>query len=585
MSRDLIWKIDNIFQVIKQPIDIIYKLTAIEKFKGELGINKAELLSESYFKSLKDKKESGAVYTPKEIAQYMIENTIEAENIINNAFIKIIDPACGTGNIIVLCFMHLKRLYEENLKEINKANKLNLNAEEISNHIIKNNLFGFDIDETALKILLIDLLYTANNVEINNFKNEDFLFYEENEKFDIFIGNPPYIGHKSIDKDYALKLKEKYKGLYSDKGDIAYCFYGASLNNIYDKGKITFISSRYFIESPSGESLRRILKSKCSIRKVVDFYGVRPFKNAGIDPIILFLEQGERYDNIEVIKPKPAQESIFLNSFYKNDIKGLQSFNIYKYNLEDSGWILINNKEKNIIDKIKNKCTLQLQDICESFQGIVTGCDKAFIIDENAIEVENLEKDIIKPWIKSSFINKACVNRQNKFIIYSNLIKSETNYTNCLEHIKNYKEKLVERRECKKGIRLWYELQWGRVNHIFEGTKIVFPYKSSNNRFAIDTGSYFSADVYCMYVKSTINYNYEFLVSILNSKLYEFYFKSFAKKLGENLYDYYPNTVMKLMIPPMHKIEGEIDSYLFKYFQLTEEEIEIIVEKLKAKTY
>lgn len=584
MSRDLIWKIDNIFQVIKQPIDIIYKLTAIEKCKRELGINKTELLSESYFKSLKDKKDSGAVYTPNEIVQYMIENTIKAEHIINNAFIKIIDPACGSGNIIVPCFMHLKKIYEENLPEINNLNGLNLRMGEIDNHIIKHNLFGFDIDENALKVLLIDLLYTSNNVEFNNFKNEDFLFYEENEKFDIFIGNPPYIGHKTIDKGYALKLKEKYRGLYSDKGDIAYCFYGASLNSIYAKGKITFISSRYFIESPSGESLRRILKNNCIIRKIVDFYGVRPFKNAGIDPIILFLEQGDRNDNIQVLKPKSGQENMFLNSLYKDDIKYLQRFNIHKSILKDSGWVLIDGKENNIIDKIKDKCTLQLQDICQSFQGIVTGCDKAFIVDEHTILAENLERDIVKPWIKSSFINKASVDRQNKFIIYSNLIKDETNYINCLEHIKNYQEKLMERRECKKGIRLWYELQWGRVSHLFEETKIIFPYKSSNNRFAVDTGSYFSADVYGMYLKSALPYNYEFLVSILNSKVYEFYFKSYAKKLGEYLYDYYPNTVMKLMIPPMHKIEGDIDSYLFKYFQLSEEEIEIIIGKLKAKT-
>ena len=48
----------------------------------------------------------------------------------------------------------------------------------------------------------------------------DFLLYESEHKYDIFIGNPPYVGKKSIDKAYAEYLKIdtvkciKIKGIY-----------------------------------------------------------------------------------------------------------------------------------------------------------------------------------------------------------------------------------------------------------------------------------------------------------------------------------------------------------------------------------
>lgn len=57
----------------------------------------------------------------------------------------------------------------------------------------------------------------------------------------------------------------------------------------------------------------------------------------------------------------------------------------------------------------------------------------------------------------------------------------------------------MSRRECKKGFRKWYELQWGRNESDYENPKIIFPYKSKQNNFYYDELSYFcSADIYIM---------------------------------------------------------------------------------------
>ena len=46
------------------------------------------------------------------------------------------------------------------------------------------------------------------------------------------------------------------------------------------------------------------------------------------------------------------------------------------------------------------------------------------------------------------------------------------------------------------------------------------------------------------------------LALLLNSPVYDAYFKTFAKKLGGALYEYYPNTVKKMMIPPVEVINS-----------------------------
>lgn len=118
----------------------------------------------------------------------------------------------------------------------------------------------------------------------------------------------------------------------------------------------------------------------------------------------------------------------------------------------------------------------------------------------------------------------------------------------------------------------------GGTSGLFEREKIIFPYKSATNRFVIDKGNYFSADIYALLLKDDELISYELLVKLLNSKIYEFYYKSFAKKLGGSLYEYYPNNLIRLYVPTD---DISMDMDLYDYFKFSESEIEYI-EKFKG---
>lgn len=568
-------KIKELLKLIKEPIDIIYKQIGISNYKIELNMNKNELFSSLYQTNEEIQKKSGAVYTPPEIAEYIVKSTIKKEDIIANPFIKIIDPACGTGNILIECFKYLNEIYNENLSIINEKNNLSLNKDSIKSHIINNNIYGCDKDSTAIDILKIDLFSKSGAMNEENIRCEDFL-YKDNEKYDMFLGNPPYIGQKQISKDYAKALREMYGDVYKDKSDILYCFLKNSVNLLNENGKISFITSRYFLESLSGINIRKYLINNVNINKIIDFYGIRPFKEAKIDPVILFMQKSYSKDYcVNVIKPTDKiNKNNFMSELYKKSNK-FECFSVNSRLLDVDTWILRNDKVRNIIRKIEHKCFLNLDLVAQSYQGIITGCDRAFIVDMNTIINENIERDLIKPWIKSKNISKDGIKKSDLYLIYSDDINNEDNYANSINHISKYKIRLEKRRECKRGIRKWYELQWGRKKEIFEGEKIVFPYKSSCNRFAMDAKNYFSADIYCLVLNDDTPFGYDYLLSILNSKVYDFYFKTYAKKLGDNLYEYYPFNLMKLCIP---LIDCELinDRTLYDFFEFNTEEISLI---------
>lgn len=583
MYEEFLKIINELYKIIKEPIDIMYIMAAINKAKTALNIGSKESFGNYYYKFIEKDKSTGVVYTDEYLAKYIVENVITGEDYIKNPFLKIMDPSCGCGNLIIFCYKFIKNIFNDNLQIINEKNNLNLKPEDIDNHILKNNLFGADIDLVAVKILCIDLFSYSHCTYTKNFFHGDFLLDYADTGVDIFIGNPPYVGQKSIDKSYSKRIKEKYPDIFEDKGDLSYCFYKCAIDKLKDGGRLAFISSRYFIEAQSGASLRKLL-SKFKIYKILDFYGIRPFKSVGIDPIIIFIEKEKKPGLIEVIKPLSCAKGYknkFYNSVFLDEGREYKKFYLNGENL-NSRWILKDSLETGIIKKIDDKCSMTLGDACEVYQGIITGCDKAFIGDSKTFKDDNIEIDLIKPWIKNSHISKNSITRRDSYIIYSNLIKDIEEYPNAINHISLFKDKLMERRECRNGKRKWYELQWGRISSIFEGEKIVFPYKSNRNRFALDKGSYFSADVYAMVLKDEKNFDYNFLLFILNTKLYEFYIKATAKKLGDDLYEYYPNNLVRLSIPMKHCINSLDEENLYSYFSLNTSEIKLIEDEIRS---
>ncbi len=505
------------------------------------------------------RKSNGVVFTPYAISKFMIKNMLFSQDIIENPFLKVLDPSCGEGNIIFPLIEHVHNIFKNNLPKIYELHSLKLKEEMLIDFIISNNIYGFDINSKMCENLKNKLLKLSKKSKLNIF-NEDYLFYELKDKMDIVISNPPYIGHKNIDRNYYLKVKENFSDIFFNKSDLMYAFFKKSYEVLREDGRCSFIVSRYFMESDSGRGLRKYITDNYHIDKIVDFYGIRPFKNVGIDPVILFLDKKKSEKKIDIMKFSAAS----LNA---------ESFNLISSHLSQNPWLLLNDVKRNIFNKIEDKCTIKLKDISKSFQGIISGCDKAFIIEGEKIKID---KKFLRPWLKNSDIKDGKVKGFNKLLIYTDNIDDIDDFNEIKSHLEIYREKLENRRECKKGLRKWYELQWGRDESLFLGEKLIFPYKASKNNFAYDKGSFFSADIYGLILHKDSNYNYDELKFLLNSEVYDFYFKCFSKKLGRDLFEYYPYSVMEMKIPliPLHTKEEIIN-----YFNLSLNEIKIIFDK------
>ena len=331
---------------------------------GVIGIDNF-YLSKKYEESLSDevKKSRGIYYTPKVIVDYIIKKTIKNHDIIKNPYPKVLDISCGCGNFLLKAYDALYYLFENNiykLKEVYKDNYWSI--DNIHRHILENCIFGVDIDNNAIQILKnslmdkdINLSSTKEKTYKLNIYCDDGLKKSWDFKFDYIIGNPPYVGHKLLDKSYKKYLLKEYNQVYKDKSDLYFCFYKRSIDLLKDTGTISMITPRYFLQSLSGKHLRSFIKDNTYINEIVDFLGADIFKNVRIASCILTLNKKQFKYKRDIQIYKINNENIKIN-----EIEGLsqfldtKSFNKFKLNqnLLDDNWIIADNEDIKFYNKI-----------------------------------------------------------------------------------------------------------------------------------------------------------------------------------------------------------------------------------------
>lgn len=524
-------------------------------------------------------KKGGIYYTPELVVKLMVKELFKDEDLSKK--IKVLDIASGCG----LFYSEIVNKFLENVGEDKK------------NYILENlseNLYAIDKDEGAINVLKKYNEYMYNNFEKMNMNvlKDDALFPKTKKikeaMFDYIIGNPPYIGHKNIDSEYSKMLREKYGDVYINKSDIYYCFFKRAIDYLKEGGVCSYIVPRYFLESQSALSVRKFLEQNTEIINIFDFRNCDVFsKNIGISPSIITFRKKTK-SKTDLYK-KNVKIKIIHN---KEDLECLLSGNninsdgvLFK---DDTSWAIITKSEKKIMDSIKRKKVYRLGEMVNSYQGIITGCDKAFILDKESDLIKKIDNKLCKRWIKSKDIESYNIKESKKILLYTDSVKT-LEEGQLRAHLTKYRNKLENRREVLRGIRSWHHLQWGRQEGIFEQEKIIYPFKSKDNRFALDKGnSFFSADVYFLTIKEDFKdiISYPYLLTILNSSVYQLYMQAFLKKMGNSVYEYYPYRLLEtyIFIDENYKILENTGKIILKEKNISKKEylmkkVDKIIEK------
>ncbi|MCL2744102.1 MAG: N-6 DNA methylase, partial [Planctomycetaceae bacterium] len=228
------------------------------------------------------RKVSGSYYTPREIVDYMVNEACDSTNRSLND-IKILDPACGSGAFPCGIVNEIMRRLDPH-HELPQSKQYSQKLE-----IIRKIIYGVDIQPIAVQITQLRLflmlmqdvipdrrkdnygIKPLPNLE-TNFVCADILHELPKdlfgiEKFDIVIGNPPYVEAKKLKK---IALNLKHYEVHSGTADLSVYFLERGLDLLKENGLLILIMTNKFFNTEYGRPVRKKILTH-QIRSIINF--------------------------------------------------------------------------------------------------------------------------------------------------------------------------------------------------------------------------------------------------------------------------------------------------------------------------
>lgn len=254
-----------------------------------------ELISGIYEAFLNKKGKKDVVYTPPFLVNLLIDECMpiyKAEEYFSEENFKVLDPSCGSGIFLVTA---LKRMIQwKAVINYQKTGIIQYPDPESIKKIIRNNIFGVDIEKEAtlitifsLSIALCDKLspmqvwdslqfddLSVNNIQTKNF----FQFFNETpkENFDLVIGNPPFNPpSENSNKEYYKILQKEYKTESSfaiHDNNLALLFWDrATLLSKPNKSICLILPSGTWLYNNNAINYRKHFLETFDVKKIIDF--------------------------------------------------------------------------------------------------------------------------------------------------------------------------------------------------------------------------------------------------------------------------------------------------------------------------
>ncbi len=119
-------------------------------------------------------------------------------------------------------------------------------------------------------------------------ENSSFITWETNNRFDLVIGNPPYIRWKDLEEEQKSELIQHrlFGSMVNSLSDYLLPFIALSIEKLRDDGELIFITPSFWLQTKHSAGLREYLTSHGRITDLVDFGEAKIFKDVSTSLVI-----------------------------------------------------------------------------------------------------------------------------------------------------------------------------------------------------------------------------------------------------------------------------------------------------------
>ena len=314
----------------------------------------------------------GAVYTPIEIATSVCDLVLSKLIIKENKTVSILEPSVGDGLFI-------------------KA---------LDRFEIDFNLTAVDINANVISELKLN--QTKDLSSKRKFINANYIDYKnsyKNKKFNLIIGNPPFIKKHDFTREFKESLDQLSENLKYDRKDLKNAwaaFVVAAEHSLTRDGVLSFIVPYELMNVAYGQKLQQ---SVFTLFKRVDIYipDEKAFKEIDQDAVVFIAQKTSNEEHGVFVHRVNCLSNLSILSSGKINLTEKENLSI------DLKGFLFDKKTTDLLHKIKS-CCKTVNDFCISAPGIVTGANDFFIQKREVVDEYELVKYSKKILKKGSYL-------------------------------------------------------------------------------------------------------------------------------------------------------------------------------------
>ena len=482
-----------------------------------------------------DQKNYGAVFTPKWLADKVTQTAWQHWNKLHRTgrkIQKVGDISCGTG-----VFLSSARDFFGN---------------EVSLH-------GNDTDETSLIFARILNKTLGLEAQIKHGDSllalqKDSLFSSEsnNEKFDVLIGNPPYIRSQNLQPKYIQSIKERYPDITSGNFDLSIIFIEHAIRSLTEGGIACYITTSKFMHSEYGKAICARLAKDVRILNIIDF------KDSQVFP------DHTTYTSVITFTKLPAAKKFTVTHYPSGitsagDLNKSQTFSLNTNILEKFPWNLATDQAQSIIQKLNNPDLPLIGHLFPNIlQGLRTGQNDIFVL-KTGVET-NLEQSFLRPFAGGEEIKRLAVSRERYKLIYPYEVSStgkvsvveehilKTTAPNIYAYLLSNKQSLADRDLDKKSS--WYAFSRVQNLHLPHTPKILVKEMMPSSQFAADIiGDIAIGSGYALVNRSMSEADLKFWSAVLSTPVMEFALRHSGTQLHSGWFRLLKHHLQSIRLP------------------------------------
>ncbi|MEM9991139.1 MAG: N-6 DNA methylase, partial [Bacteroidota bacterium] len=307
------------------------------------------------------KKKLGQYFTPPSMVKFMVQLAkLDSQS-------SILEPSCGDGAF---------------LKDLTKQGFHNITA--------------YEIDPCLAQL--------HPKVQCASFVSANIT-----ERFDLVIGNPPYIRWKHLDDSLKTELIEHplWQQHCNKLCDYLHIFILRSIELLKIDGQLIFICPEYWMNTTHSQGLRDYMLQHGHFERIYQFQETPIFSDANVACVVFkYVKQTSHYpSSIPIWKYEHNRR---LNAA---DLQGLNrppDFHCSAFEIEKN-WLIAPQETVAQLQAFEQVCTpekrmnqyVSLGEVCDIANGMVSGLDKAFQWLEDKEELTPLEQDHLLQVVKA----------------------------------------------------------------------------------------------------------------------------------------------------------------------------------------